>query len=79
MAQVIVARVVLTVVAISLAIGLGMGLARAQTPGATFVFHGDVTDRAAGRDSRRVGGYRGVAVGGIRTSVELCPHDQRRV
>ena len=43
MAQVIIARVVLTVVAISLAIGLGLGLARAQTPGATFVFHGDVT------------------------------------
>ncbi len=43
MAQIIVARVVLTVVAISLAIGLGAGLARAQTPGATFVFHGDVT------------------------------------
>ena len=43
MAQVIVTRVVLTVVAISLAIGLGAGLARAQTPGATFVFHGDVT------------------------------------
>ena len=43
MAQVIVTRVVLTVLAISLAIGLGMGLARAQTPGATFVFHGDVT------------------------------------
>ena len=43
MAQVIVARVVLTVIAISLAIGLGAGLAKAQTPGATFVFHGDVT------------------------------------
>ena len=43
MAQVIVTRVVLTVFAISLAIGLGAGLARAQTPGATFVFHGDVT------------------------------------
>ena len=43
MAQVIVARVVLTVFAISLAIGLGAGLASAQTPGATFVFHGDVT------------------------------------
>ena len=43
MAQVIVARVVLTVLAISLAIGLGAGLASAQTPGATFVFHGDVT------------------------------------
>ena len=43
MAQVIFARVVLTVLAISLAIGLGAGLARAQTPGATFVFHGDVT------------------------------------
>ena len=43
MAQVIVTRVVLTVLAISLAIGLGAGLASAQTPGATFVFHGDVT------------------------------------
>ena len=43
MAQIIVARVVLTVIAISLAIGLGAGLASAQTPGATFVFHGDVT------------------------------------
>ena len=43
MAQVILTRVVLSVLAISLAIGLGAGLARAQTPGATFVFHGDVT------------------------------------
>ena len=43
MAQIIAARVVLTVVAISLAIGLGAGLASAQTPGATFVFHGDAT------------------------------------
>ena len=45
MAQVIVARVVLIVLAISLVAGLGVGLAEAQeqTPGATFVFHGDVT------------------------------------
>ena len=43
MPQMIFARVVLIVLAISLAIGLGMGLARAQTPGATFVFLGDVT------------------------------------
>ena len=43
MPQMIFARLVLTVLAISLAIGLGAGLASAQTPGATFVFHGDVT------------------------------------
>ena len=70
MAQVIFARVVLIVLAISLAIGLGVGLARAQTPGATFVFHGDVTDRAAGRDSRGMGRCRGVVVDGVRASVE---------
>ena len=43
MAQVILTRVLLSVFAISLAIGLGAGLASAQTPGATFVFHGDAT------------------------------------
>ena len=71
MAQMIFARVVLTVLAISLAIGLGAGLARAQTPGATFVFHGDVTAERQAEIRAEWADVRGVVVGGVRTPVEL--------
>ena len=79
MAQVIFTRVVLTVLAISLAIGLGMGLARAQTPGATFVFHGDVT---AERQAEIRAEWADVAAWllteyGLQWSFDH--HDQRRV
>ena len=79
MAQVILTRVVLTVLAISLAIGLGAGLASAQTPGATFVFHGDVT---AERQAEIRAEWADVAAWllaeyGLRWS--FSPHDQRRV
>ena len=63
MPQMIVARVVLTVLAISLAIGLGMGLARAQTPGATFVFHARPNARQRFALSRR-GCWRSTDFGG---------------